>query len=364
MLDTKQHFKLRKLVNELKAVRGRHTELVTVYIPAGYDIIKIVQHLVQEQGTASNIKDNTTRQHVIDSLERMVRHLRLYKQTPANGLAAFAGNLASQEGKTDLRVWSVEPPLPINIRMYRCDQTFVTDELEQMLAVKDTFGLIVMDNREATIGLIRGKSIQVIKQLGSNVPGKLQVGGFSQARYARLKEEAEHEFYKRIADIANTEFLALGKDLRGILIGGPGPTKESFHSRDYINNQLKKIVIGIKDIAYTDESGLHELVNKSQDILAQEEIIKEKKLVQEILELLAKNSDKIAYGFSDVKKALEMGAVEKVLISEEFKQEEELEQLASNTGAQLFIISTETKEGVQLRDLGGVAAVLRYKIDY
>ena len=103
MLDTKQHFKLRKLVNELKAVRGRHTELVTVYIPAGYDIIKIVQHLVQEQGTASNIKDKTTRQHVIDSLERMVRHLRLYKQTPANGLAAFAGNLASQEGKTDLR---------------------------------------------------------------------------------------------------------------------------------------------------------------------------------------------------------------------------------------------------------------------
>src|SRR3989344_4217459 len=363
MLDTKQQYKLRKFVNELKQIRGRHTELVTVYIPSGYDINKIIQHLMQEQGTASNIKDKTTRQHVIDSLERMVRHLRLFKQTPPNGLAAFAGNIASQEGKTDIKIWSIEPPVPINIRMYRCDQTFVLDELESMMMIKDTFGIVVMDNREATIGLIKGKSIQVIKQIGSNVPGKLKVGGFSQARYARLREEAANEFYKRIAAIINTEFLALGKDLKGILIGGPGPTKEHFLNGDYVNNELKKKVIAVRDVAYTDESGLHELLEKSHDALAQEEIIKEKKLVQELMEMLAKNSEKVAYGFNDVKKALEYGAVEKLLISEDFNRIDELEELASKTGATFFLVSTETKEGMQLKELGGVAALLRYALD-
>ena len=85
-------------MSELKQYRGRHTEFVTVYIPIGYDIIKIIQHLAQEQGTASNIKDKTTRLNVQDALERMIRHLRLYPRTPPNGLAAFSGNIASQEG--------------------------------------------------------------------------------------------------------------------------------------------------------------------------------------------------------------------------------------------------------------------------
>ena len=96
MLDTRQQFKLRKIINELKDIRGRHTELVTVYIPAGYDLNKIVTHLAQEQGTAANIKDKTTRGNVQDSLDKMIRHLKLYTKTPENGLAAFSGNIASQ----------------------------------------------------------------------------------------------------------------------------------------------------------------------------------------------------------------------------------------------------------------------------
>ena len=88
-MNTKQKFQIKKLVKELESIRGRHTELVTVYIPAGYDLNKIINHLAQEQGTASNIKDKTTRDHVIDSLEKMIRHLRLFKRTPENGLVVF-----------------------------------------------------------------------------------------------------------------------------------------------------------------------------------------------------------------------------------------------------------------------------------
>ncbi len=357
-----EKYQLKKRIKELKAIRGRHTELVTVYIPAGYELIKIIQHLAQEQGTAANIKDKTTRTNVIDSLERMIRHLRLYKQTPPNGLAVFSGNIASQEGKQDIKVWSVEPPEALNMRMYRCDQTFVTEPLEDMVESHNMYGLIVMDNREGIVGYIKGKNITIIKEMTSNVPGKLQVGGFSQQRYARLREEAAHEFYKRIAAIANSEFLAMGKNLQGILVGGPGITKEKFASADYLNTELKKKILSIQDLSYTGEYGLHELLEKSQDDLAHEDIVKEKKIMQEFFTLLAKNAEKTAYGETDVRKALALGAVDRILLSEDSEKIEEIQELAAKTGATVIVISLETQEGKQLKDLGGIAAILRYSI--
>ena len=67
-MDKRKVQKLKKFIKELEAIKGRHTELVSVYVPQGYDLIKIIQHLEQEQGTASNIKDKNNRQRVIDSL--------------------------------------------------------------------------------------------------------------------------------------------------------------------------------------------------------------------------------------------------------------------------------------------------------
>src|SRR3989344_4363004 len=103
-MDIAKKQELKRFINELKNIRGRHTELVSVYIPAGYDLNKIIAHLQEEQGTAKNIKDAKTRGNVIDSLERCIRHLRLFKKTPEHGLALFSGNVAAQEGKVDIKI--------------------------------------------------------------------------------------------------------------------------------------------------------------------------------------------------------------------------------------------------------------------
>lgn len=169
--------KVRKVLTELEKVRGRHTELVSVYVPAGYDINKIIQHLAQEQGTATNIKDARTRNNVIDSLERAIRLLRGYPQTPKNGIAVFAGNASEQENKIDIKVWGVEPPEPISFRTYRCDQTFLTHPLHEMLEHKEVFGLLVLDRREATLGLLKGTKVTALANITSGVPGKTKAGG-------------------------------------------------------------------------------------------------------------------------------------------------------------------------------------------
>jgi len=493
-LDSKKTYKLKKFIKALDSIRAPHTELISVYIPQYYELNKIIQHLKEEQGTASNIKSKVTRTNVIDALERMIRHLRLYKQTPPNGLAVFSGNLAAKEGKKDLKVFSIEPPIPLNTRLYRCDQTFVLDLLKSQLEHHESYGLIVLDKREANVGLLRGNSVTQLSKLTSGVPGKYKTGGqcenpetlveinksqtqiknikkgdflksydfknkkfiFSKcidrwtvkkdqiikiitengfenecskdhlfftnnkekpaeklttndylftykdsqitpskiskieienkptqmidisvknhnfiangiivhnsaARFARLREEAAQVFYKRIAEDAKKEFFGK-KEIKGILIGGPGSTKQEFYEGDYLTAEIKDKVLGLKDLTYTDEFGLNELVEKSQDLLAETSIIKEKELLNKFFTKLAKEPEKVTYGLKETKNALEIGAVETLIASESLENIEELEEIAESKGAKTEVVSIETQEGIQLKNLGGIGAILRFPI--
>ncbi len=362
-LGAKDRYDLKQLIKELAGYRGRHTELVTVYIPAGYDLTKVINHLSQEQGTASNIKSASTRKNVIDALERMIQHLRLFTKTPPHGLCAFSGNVAEREGQQDLKVWSIEPPVPLNQRIYRCDKLFILDALDDMLDIKEIYGLIVLDRREGNIAVLKGKTIIPLTSSKSNVPGKTKAGGQSAARYGRLREDAAKDFYKKISGMAQDQFLG-NKNLKGIIVGGPGPTKYEFIDRGFLTGDLKKKIIGIKDISYTGDFGLQELVERSADILANEEIMKEKNIVAEFFTLLSTKPKMCAYGESQVMQKLETGTVDKLLLSEALEDDtiREFEKKAEELGSEIHIISTETREGVQLRDMGKICAILRYEV--
>ncbi|MBR9683342.1 peptide chain release factor 1 [Candidatus Woesearchaeota archaeon] len=364
-LPLAEKLKLKRFIAELTSHKAAHTEFVTVYIPQGYDIIKIIQHLAQEQGTASNIKSAATRKNVQSALEKMIQHLRTFKKTPPHGLAVFSGNVASKEGKQDLQIWSIEPPLPLKTRIYRCDKNFVTDLLTEMIIEKQVYGLVVLDRRDANLALLKGKTIVPLKKTHSEVPGKFKAGGQSAQRFARIREGAYKDHFKKIAEYMKEQFLPLGNDLKGIIIGGPGTTIQSFLGKDYITGDVKKKIIGTKDLSYTGDFGLQELVDKAEDLLAKEEIATEKKIMQKFFELLAKNPNKVTYGTKEVKKSLDMGSVETLLLSEENSDKDiaEFEELAQTTGAEVRLISTETREGQQLKDLGKVAAILRYEVE-
>ena len=181
-MEEEQQMNLERLIEELEGYRGRHTELITVYIPAGAAIINTAKQIEQEKSTAVNIKSKNTRKNVMDALERISRHIRLFKETPKNGLAIFSGNISEQEGQPDIKVWSLEPPVPLTVKMYRCDQTFLLDPLRDMLQARDVYGLVVIDRKEACLGLLEGKSVIKLKHMTSGVPGKMRAGGQSSIR--------------------------------------------------------------------------------------------------------------------------------------------------------------------------------------
>jgi peptide chain release factor subunit 1 len=363
-MEEKDKQKFEEIIAELEQYRARHTELISLYIPAGFNINTVNKQIEAEKSTASNIKGKNTRKAVLDALERIGRALKLYKNTPEKGIVLFSGNISKTEGQEDIRIWEVIPPVELKTRLYRCDQIFILDPLKEMLEVSEVYGLVVMDRKEATIGLLEGKNINVLRKLTSGVPSKIRAGGQSSQRFHRVTEGLAKEFYRRISEAMKEEFFEL-KKLKGILIGGPVPTKDDFMAEGQLVTALKEKVIAMKDLGYADEHGLKLLVEASDEELAQQEIIKEKKLMENFFNLVGKSPEKVAYGEDKVMKALNYGAVEVLLVSKKIKGDnvEKIKKKAEETSSTIEIISTETPEGEQFYNMTkGFGAVLRFPI--
>lgn len=364
-LDSRKKQELEELVNLLGSIRGMHTELVTVLVPAGTNIFQVSNQLAAEASTAENIKSKQTRTAVVTALETIIRKIKEIKQTPPNGIAFFCGNVSEKEGGQDVQIWAYEPPKPLRVRIYRCDKVFVVEPLKEMLEVDEVYGLLVIDRQEAMIGMLVGKQIEVMRKFTSGVPGKVRAGGQSSQRFHRITEGLAKEFFRRVSEGMKEIFFDMPK-LKGILIGGPIPTKEEFVTEGDLPTKLKEKIIALKDIGYTDEHGLKLLVEASNEDISQQELIKEKVLLTKFFETLGKNREKAVYGLERTKLALERGAVDVLLISKKLDkpQTEELEKMADNIGAQVHIISTETQDGEQFFNLTkGMGATLRFALE-
>jgi len=395
----------------MRSKTGRGTELISLYIPHDKQISDVMAQLREEYGQAANIKSRVTRLNVQSALDSAMSRVRLIPKAPENGVVIFIGSVDVGANKTDMFSVAMEPPDPIVTYRYHCDSSFLLEPLEEMLADKKTYGLIVLDRREAAIGVLKGKSIEALKHLTSTVPGKQRKGGQSSHRFQQLRLIAIHDFYKRIGDSANEAFLPIDpKNLEGILVGGPSPTKEEFVEGGFLHHELQKKIVDALDVSYTDESGLHELVDAAQDRLLDLEMTQDKILMRRFMEELVSDKGLASYGEKEVRHNLELGAVDTLLLSEDlrmtrakivcanrscgFEENEtrtlksqplgsclkcggslsiteevdavsDLSALADASGAKVKIISTEFEEGAQLyQAFGGIAAILRFKTSH
>ena len=184
----------------------------------------------EEHGQVSNIKSKLTRTNVQGSLDFLLAKLRYLNKIPENGIVYFTGAVDIGANKTSMENEVLIPPEPIIHYIYHCDSIFYLEPLEEMLRECSTYGLLLLDLREATIGMLVGKQIEVIRHLQSTVPGKQRKRGQSAHRFEQLRRIAIHDFYKRIGDAASEAFLEVEPtELKGILIGGHSPTKEEFN---------------------------------------------------------------------------------------------------------------------------------------
>lgn len=407
-------FRLKKTLQRLASKEGRGTELVSLYVPPGKQISDVLNQLRDEYGTASNIKSTTTRKNVLDAIVKVQQRLKLFKEPPENGLVIFCGAIPQNgAGSERIETYVITPPEPIHINLYRCDARFHTEYLQEMLREKETYGILLIDSAGATIATLQGRRLDIVRQLTSGVPGKTRAGGQSARRYERLREMRLQEYFTRVGEHANEIFLPI-ENLKGIILAGPGPTKDDFEKGEYLNYQLKNKIIDVIDTAYVEEQGVKEVVEKAPEVMKKVRYIEERKIIQQFLYEVGHDTGKITYGEEEVRRALENGAVNILLLSEglemtritvkcsacdyqeqhtvknktmqEFEQSltgkacpkcsatslsitdkedvvDDFARLAEYTNTQVEIISTETEEGQMLKNsFGGVAAILRFKL--
>ncbi|MGB4578263.1 MAG: peptide chain release factor aRF-1 [Methanoculleus sp.] len=417
-MDTaRKRYEFKKMLERLAEKEGSGTELITLYIPPDKQIHDVTGQLRDELGQCANIKSKQTRTNVQSAISSILARLRYYKRPPENGMAVFCGTINIGGDRTSLECEIIEPPEPLNIYTYRCSSTFEIEPLQERLGEKEVYGRIVIDRREAYIGFLRGNRIEPISGVTSMVPGKQRKGGQSSARFQRLRLIAINEFYKKVGDRASDIFLA-EKDFferfKGVLIGGPTPTKEEFEAGGYLHHELQKRIIGLFDVAYTNESGLSELVENAADALKDLDIIKEKNVMNRFLQELVKSDGAASYGEESVRKNLELGAVDTLILSEKLRRArlrlacpnddyaeertvsiepgkhirdldlgtcphdgaplyateetdiiDELTTLADQSSTTVKIISDDFEEGSMLYSaFGGIAAILRYRTGY
>jgi peptide chain release factor subunit 1 len=412
--DSVKRYKLNKMINKLGNITGHGTELVTVYIPPRRPIYDIVSQLKNEAGTASNIKSDLTRNHVQDALSRTVEHLKLYKEPPENGLVIFCGAIPTGKGigTEKIEIYSVVPPKAVQINLYRCDDHFWIEHLKDMMKDDKVIGILSLDTQEAGFGILTGDRWEVVESLTSGVAGKHRQGGQSARRFERLRDNELNEYYRRVADYAQKIFID-EYDVKGLIIGGPGPTKEGFIREEYLDYRLQNNVIAVLDSSYSGSEGVRELIDKVNDqgIMADYRLMEEKKIVKRFISEVYSGKGLGIYGIYDVINSLKNGFADLVIVNdditilrveikcnkcqniqEKFIERNELmslkqastssncqscgsqdlelleqdiieylEELSLMSGSKLEVISGKTEEGAQLASLGKIGAILRFK---
>lgn len=400
-----QTYEFRRSLEEVRKLSGRGTELISLYIPPSKQISDVSNYLRSEYSQSSNIKSASTRKNVQAAISSILSRLKNFKQPPENGLVFFVGHRSIGADQTDMVQFVLEPPEPVPTFIYRCDSKFFTEIIEGMLETKETYGLIVIDRSEATIGYLHGKRIESVKNMQSMVPSKHGRGGQSARRFERAIEIAAHEYYKKVAGVANESFLSR-KDLVGILVGGPGPTKEFFVKSEYLHYELQKKIIDTFDVGYTDEYGLKELVEKARESLKDIDLMREKDLMQKLFEEIRRPDGGLSiYGEDQVKNALMIGAVDTLILSEDLRRVKlkltcpscgakkealakdstedvkcdkcssimkvdevddlvgELHKIAGQNNTKVEFVSGESEEGgLLLKAFGGIAGILRFRV--
>ena len=412
--DSVRRYKLNKMINKLGNISGHGTELVTVYIPPRRPIYDIVSQLKNEAGTASNIKSDLTRNHVQDALSRTIEHLKLYKEPPDNGLVIFCGAIPTGKGigTEKIEIYSVVPPKPIQINLYRCDDHFWIEHLKDMMKDDKVIGILSLDTQEAGFGILTGDRWEVVESLTSGVAGKHRQGGQSARRFERLRDNELNEYYRRVADYGKKIFID-EYNIKGIIIGGPGPTKDGFLKEEYFDYRLQNNVIAVLDSSYSGSEGVREIIDKvnEQGIMADYRLMEEKKIIKNFMSEVYTGKGLGIYGIFDVINSVKNGYADLVLVTDDItfirleikcnkcqhiqekflernelmsiKQDlisnpcpncgsqdlesieqdiiEYLEELSIMVGSRLEVISGKTEEGAQLASLGKLGAILRFK---
>jgi len=217
---------------------------------------------------------------------------------------------------------------------------------------------------------------------------------------------------RKVAELAVQFFISNDKpNVSGLILAGLADFKTELSASDMFDPRLQHVILKVVDVSYGGDNGFNQAIELSAEVLQNVKFIREKKLISQFFDEIAQDSGKYCFGVDDTLKALEIGAVESLLVWENleiqrlvlknnstgeekvvhynkeqmtqmnnFRDEATgadletvdsallLEWFANNYkkfGAKLEIVTNRSQEGSQFcKGFGGIGGCLRYKVEF
>jgi len=218
--------------------------------------------------------------------------------------------------------YAIEPYKPLTRFTYLCDSKFHTNALEELLLSEDKYGFIVMDGHGTLYGLLHGNNQTVLHKFTVSLPKKHRAGGQSALRFSRLRDEARHNYVRKVGEIATTYFITNDlPNVKGIILAGSADFKSELSTSAHLDPRLKKVVIQIVDISYGGLTGFNQAIELSSNTLANVKLIEEKKLLESFFTEINMDTGKYCFGIKQTMDALEQGAIETLIVCEDLDLE-------------------------------------------
>jgi len=177
------------------------------------------------------------------------------------------------------------------------------------------------------------------------------------------------DLFSELADVLARQ------DVDAIILAGPGFTKQD--ALDYIQDERPELTdrITTVDTASVGDRGVHEVLKRGavEDVQQETRIAEESALIDDLMARIAEGA-KVAYGPGQVAEAAEYGAIEHLLVLDNQLREHrqgdgewdvDVDRVIETTeqkGGDVTVFSGEFDPGRQLANLGGIAALLRYRL--
>jgi len=297
----------------------------------------------------------------------MTRIENILRENPGDNIAVFASDKNNFQEHITLPV-NVENLLIVDSSPYLRPLARIMDEWE-------SFTLLLVSSNYAKIFAVELGRVEDTKKLSADIMNKHKKGGWSQARFNRLRRGAIHAFFTEVI-----EELQKRADER-IIIAGPGTAKNQLV--DMLPVDLNKKIVDVIDISVNDEQ---KLLKESLSLISEREKRQSHEAVQHLKNEILRNGLAV-YGVEETLQAVKNGQVELLIIEKDFKLNgwicehcqivgegnksscpycgketsqvdvlEEILEFAERTDAEIEFTDDE-----EISKLGHVGAILRYK---
>ena len=353
----------------MKIIKEDEKEGIVEVVPETLDDLWHLSHIIE---VGDNASSKTTRR-IQDNTGDKLRSDRGVKKTFYLGLDIesisfhlFTGKLrltgVITRGPEDLiplgshHTLEVKLNTPLKIVKPRWPK-WAINRLNQAIAASKKLSaiIVVLEDDTATLGLMRQFGIEYYGPIKGHVSGKRIID--------KNRQKNIIQFYEKVI-----ESIVKFDSIQNIVIAGPGFVKNDFF--DYLKDKhtdLAKMSI-VEPTGSGGRNGISEVLKKGtvEKLTSENRVAQEMGAINKLLTEIGKNSSKIAYGVKETQNAINLGAVEQLLILDTKVAGENMGEamdMVENMKGDVMVISSEHEGGKQLESLGGMAAILRYQIN-